>query len=160
MNWEAIGAVGEILGALAVVISLIYLSVQIKQSNNLSKSNTRRDMVRSDQSQLYKIIDFPDIYDSFYKEDITRAEKVRLHEWLVANMRNREFDWFQRKNGLIDVEVFESYRKITQIVLAPPRARRWWNVHRASFDPDFATDVDELLTEKPAADHFGKFDDW
>jgi len=32
MNWEAISAVGEILGALAVLVTLIYLAVQIKQN--------------------------------------------------------------------------------------------------------------------------------
>ena len=35
MNWDAIGAVGEIVGALAVVISVIYLAVQIRQTNIL-----------------------------------------------------------------------------------------------------------------------------
>ena len=33
MNWEAIGALGEIAGALAVVASLVYLATQIRQSN-------------------------------------------------------------------------------------------------------------------------------
>lgn len=32
MNWEAISAVGEILGASAVLITLIYLAVQIRQN--------------------------------------------------------------------------------------------------------------------------------
>ena len=32
MNWEAIGAVGEILGAIAVLLSLAYLAVQIRQN--------------------------------------------------------------------------------------------------------------------------------
>ena len=30
MNWEAIGAIGEILGAMAVFASLIYLAIQIR----------------------------------------------------------------------------------------------------------------------------------
>jgi hypothetical protein len=30
MNWEAIGAIGEIVGAIAVVITLVYLSVQMR----------------------------------------------------------------------------------------------------------------------------------
>ena len=39
MNWDAIGAVGEILGAGAVVATLLYLSVQIRQnSKSLSSS--------------------------------------------------------------------------------------------------------------------------
>lgn len=33
MNWDAIGAVGEIVGALAVVISLVYLASQIRIQN-------------------------------------------------------------------------------------------------------------------------------
>ena len=33
MNWEAIGAVGEVGGFVAVLITLIYLTLQIKQSN-------------------------------------------------------------------------------------------------------------------------------
>lgn len=36
MNWEAIGAIGEIMGALAVVSTLLYLSVQIRQYQSSS----------------------------------------------------------------------------------------------------------------------------
>lgn len=32
MNWEAIGAIGEIVGALAVVVTLVYLVIQIRQN--------------------------------------------------------------------------------------------------------------------------------
>lgn len=31
MNWEAIGALGEIIGAIAVFGTLLYLAIQIKQ---------------------------------------------------------------------------------------------------------------------------------
>ena len=34
MNWEAMGAIGEISGAIAVFATLVYLSIQIKQSSN------------------------------------------------------------------------------------------------------------------------------
>ena len=37
MNWDAIGAVGEIVGALAVVVSLVYLAVQIRSQNKESR---------------------------------------------------------------------------------------------------------------------------
>ena len=33
MNWEATGAIGEFLGAAAVLITLIYLAVQVRQGN-------------------------------------------------------------------------------------------------------------------------------
>ena len=32
MNWDAVGAIGEIVGALAVVITLVYLAIQVRQN--------------------------------------------------------------------------------------------------------------------------------
>ena len=41
MNWEAIGAIGEILGALGVVITLAYLATQIQQNTLTSKVESK-----------------------------------------------------------------------------------------------------------------------
>ena len=45
MNWDAIGAVGEILGAIAVLATLIYLSIQIRQSSTQTKMATYESFV-------------------------------------------------------------------------------------------------------------------
>ena len=37
MNWEAIGSIAEILGALGVIASLLYLSVQVRQSTQATR---------------------------------------------------------------------------------------------------------------------------
>jgi hypothetical protein len=52
MNWEAIGAVGEIAGALAVVISLVYLASQIRTSNRAAIQTANREMM-SESSKFY-----------------------------------------------------------------------------------------------------------
>ncbi len=36
MSWGVLGAVAEIAGAILVIVSLLYVSAQIKQNNNLS----------------------------------------------------------------------------------------------------------------------------
>ncbi len=41
MNWEAIGAIGELLGAMAVVISLVYVASQVKSGTQALKTTTR-----------------------------------------------------------------------------------------------------------------------
>lgn len=38
MNWDAIGAIGEIVGAGAVVLTLIYLSIQLRQNTEALRS--------------------------------------------------------------------------------------------------------------------------
>lgn len=44
MNWDAIGAVGEIFGAAAVLITLIYLATQVRRSNELSRFNATKEI--------------------------------------------------------------------------------------------------------------------
>ena len=41
MNWEAIGALGEVVGAVAVVLSFLYLGRQIAVSNKQSRASAR-----------------------------------------------------------------------------------------------------------------------
>ena len=45
MNWDAIGAVGEIVGAIAVVVSLLYLANQIHTSTRAVKQAASREMM-------------------------------------------------------------------------------------------------------------------
>ena len=41
LNWEAIGAIGEVVGAVGVICTLVYLAVQIRQNNtNLEESTS------------------------------------------------------------------------------------------------------------------------
>ena len=47
MNWDAIGAVAEILSALAVLITLGYLAVQIRQNTNAMKISAMTPLVTS-----------------------------------------------------------------------------------------------------------------
>lgn len=42
MNWEAAGTIGEIVGSIAVVISLIYVSIQIRHANKQSEIDSLR----------------------------------------------------------------------------------------------------------------------
>ena len=43
MNWDAIGAISEILAAIAVVVTLIYLAKQIRQNSQTVEISALRD---------------------------------------------------------------------------------------------------------------------
>jgi len=51
MNWEAIGAVGEIIGALAVVITLFYLAVQLREAKRATDRNSDITIAATYQSR-------------------------------------------------------------------------------------------------------------
>ena len=45
MNWDAIGAMGEIFGAIAVLTTVAYLAIQVRRSNELSRFSSSRDVL-------------------------------------------------------------------------------------------------------------------
>ena len=52
MNWDAIGAIAELLGAIGVIASLIYLATQIRQSREQMSQNG--DLIRSQLSMAVR----------------------------------------------------------------------------------------------------------
>ena len=44
MNWEAISAISDIVGAIAVVVSLIYIAVQIRQNTRMMRSGAKQSL--------------------------------------------------------------------------------------------------------------------
>ena len=54
MNWEALGALSELLGAAAVVLTLLYLSRQIAHQNRALETTTRDSVFR--QLQEYNFV--------------------------------------------------------------------------------------------------------
>ena len=71
MNWEAIGAIGESIGAAAVVISLVYLAVQIRQSSAQTRLNTKAMHARAYQDLL-------DLYATVHLNVSTNTELRRV----------------------------------------------------------------------------------
>ena len=59
MNWEAIGAIGEIAGAIAVVASLLYLATQIRMSNRIATRDSRKGLISAMSSVWSSAIENP-----------------------------------------------------------------------------------------------------
>jgi cell division protein FtsL len=88
MNWEAIGALGEWVGALAVLATLAYLALQIKQKSQSIGSNIELEA----SSQLARIVsrisddsNLKRIYDDVADKKGLSSEDERGYLWLMAD---------------------------------------------------------------------------
>ena len=45
MNWEALGAIAELLGAVSVLLTLIYLAIQVRENSKVQTINTYNSVV-------------------------------------------------------------------------------------------------------------------
>ena len=157
MNWEAIGAIGEILGALAVVATLVYLATQVRyakatatDSNRLERASGVREMVmelaRNDSLRSawiagagldYYFEEFASKF-SIPKEDAERLEYTNLY-WFWLH-------WGQFASSKDSQDIKELENVIQKLYLMPPVKYSWENSPVIDqLDPTFRSFVDRLL---------------
>lgn len=151
---EQWASLAEIAGSIVVVATLIFLAVQLRQHNQLLKSESRKAQLSNDQTSILIGLDHPEVWAMMHSpEPLSQRDQFRLSAAYLIDMRNREFEFFQYKNGELDEAAWKAYREIIRFNHATKRGRRWWDtVGRGVFDPEFVETVDNLLAESPPND--------
>jgi hypothetical protein len=151
-----VGTIANLLSAIAVLGTLIYLSRQVKQGNLLAKAHARQRMVEQTNEELYTLANDASLRECFVKPtELSREEQGKLHFFLIAAMRQREWEWFQQRDGVIEESVAKAYFGIIALHLGIPRTRHWWaTIGRIGFDTNFVAEVDQLIADQPATTYF------
>lgn len=147
MSIQDLGSLGEFVSSVVVLITLIYLSLQVRQGNLLAKSQARQRMVEHAQAELYtQIKDLSITYAVVKEGPLSEEEQAKLSLFLTEFMRQREWEWFQYQDGVIDEDVYRAYHDVIEIFLSQTRTRKWWaSIGRFAFNESFAHEVDEML---------------
>lgn len=149
MNWAALSTIVDLLGAIAVLVTLVYLAVQTRQNANALRANTRQAILSSDQAFLQSIRDDPDLELLRFKPELTAREKIRVGFLFLTFTRMRENNWFQYTNGGLDHATWQSYRRSVVAMFATPNGMRWWRNSSSSgmWDSAFVSMVNELIVD-------------
>ena len=65
MTLSDLASIGNIVAAIAVVMSLVYLSRQVGQANLIAKSNVRQRMVEQTHEELYQLVNDPELREAW-----------------------------------------------------------------------------------------------
>ena len=155
MTIQDLGALGELVAAVVMVITLAYLTVQVRQGNAIARAQTRQSMMEEVREDLHKVIDEPSIFHCFTKAGtLTPDEKVRFVSWLAAAMRQREYEWLQYRSGVIDRATWKTYQRLIPEHLGTQRAQKWWQISTHFFEPSFVESVNESLASPVPGSYF------
>ena len=114
MNWEALGAVAELLGAIAVFATLAYLSVQIRQSNVVMREQAQYHMLQNQVGYFDRLAESPDlvriVYDFADSEQEVRERRHEAH--IVSLLFKWNWEFLRVKDGTYSVDSLpvEGYR--------------------------------------------------
>ena len=88
MDWTKASAISEILASIAILVTLLYLAVEINQNAEATQAEVRQAMLASDMQLLEMLVDDPQLHLIWYKEELDDQEKARL-SYVVTPRRTR-----------------------------------------------------------------------
>jgi hypothetical protein len=149
MSWEAIGAISEIIGAIAVVASLVYLATQVRQSTKVARSATRQAIAESAQRLGQDLIDDTGMAEIFVRhisgEELSAVENIRLQARCYRDMRHWENIHYQMSEGLMSEEQWHGFRKNLQILFGIKAYREYWDHESGLYSESFRKEVEAVI---------------
>ena len=125
MNWEVVGAIGEIVGVIAVVATLLYLSAQIRQANRATRSESIQGSTTAfneingwvvNNKELARIV----LLGSRDLDELSEEENVRFAFFLLSTFHVFETIFLQNRFGTIDPFIWQSERGSLRYLIAMP----------------------------------------
>ena len=148
MNWDAVGAIGEIVGAGAVVISLVYLAIQIRAQNKEAQVAAMHEISVGYRDSLATFADegMANIFEKAYDgvDDLSISESVRLIAGLQRVFRVWEEAFIQYEAGRLDPRIWDSMVRQYASYLSMPPFLHVWEMRKEYFDHQFLEYVQSL----------------
>jgi hypothetical protein len=153
MNWEAIGAIAEISGALAVFLSLIYLAIQTRNNTRALRSAAFHQVRESFSDVSLTLAQNPVMGSMvnraiYSDEHLSDEEIVQFHFFLTTFLRRGESAFFQSSDGALQMETWQGIKETILVPLSSVHGKAWWQTVRGRFTPDYTAALDGALNDR------------
>jgi len=161
MNWEAIGAVAEVIGVIGLIISIGYLGIQVRQGNRVAQDSAlqgvfaivldqTRGLVEGDNREIVikGLIDY---------QNLRGADKFAFDSSMMGLLAMIEVALASRDIGLLDDEHPDGFAWYMRTRMLPYNGMRdWWADAKDIFGPDVQIWMDTQISETDTeSDFFG-----
>jgi hypothetical protein len=158
LNWEAIGAIGEVLGALGVVLTLIYFGVQLKrQSQQLKIQNFRGQASEAQQAAIFQASPHMlEVLEKCYSQNSTELdfkEKLLIESYIQVHLARCGADFKLYKEGIVSEEQLSTALMNMALILSSNWPSLWWSVIKPIQDPLLVELIDKKLETPDMSDY-------
>ena len=140
MNWDAVGATGEVLGAIVVAITLIYLAVQTHLNKKAMEGKVLSNVLQAFSTSHQSLLNSEELAILNEKghrnpSSLTKGETLRYF-MLVRETTGAYYDMYsQFRNGVIDEQTWKSVR--FDVYASQPGVRKFLSDQECIYDPEF-----------------------
>lgn len=152
MNWDAVGALGQVVGALAVVLTLVYLAAQVRQNTNGVKIGATAGAIAAVREWNYLLISDSSVRNVFRKalhglENLSEDESAQFGAFTLNFIKIAENLHFQYVNGALDPSIWGAWEHHLSHFLTTAGCQQYFQRWRQSFNPKFQEWMDNQVPD-------------
>ena len=144
MNWEALGALGELAGAIAVIATLVYLAVQVRYAKRQIEINGIYSRAQTSVGTLAPIVNDPEFaalvlkagHPRFGDFGLDAADAQRVGAWLHMWMQVEQANHYMLPEGTHD--------ELLRFFLSIPGYAEFWETNKNAYDKEFVARMDSI----------------
>ena len=161
MTLEEIGILSNIAAAMAVMGSLIFVGLQVRQANRMMKDAAIRLHAEKIQSVSKALFEVPGLADVFLRggadiATLSAEERIRFINFCTYIHRILEQLQHQQEKGQMDDELWEANIKIIRDIHNLPGVAAAWEVRRHIFSARFQRFLDNYVKSGGAKSLYGE----
>jgi len=154
MSLSDLAAIGSLGSSLAVLVSLVYLAQQTRQSTKHTRALIQQGRAERTFELLIRWAEFEwtDGMEACLdgSSDVNPRDLRRYISLMRAMLVNYEDSFLQHEEGLLQGQAFENVESALRSAMSTPGARRAWGVIRGFFGAGFQNYLDTVIAQAPA----------
>ncbi len=151
MTLEQFATFTTILASLAVIVSLIFVGIQLRQNSVATRMMTAQLNTQIMIENFGRLIDHPDIAEIFAtsppSDTVSPGDRLRIGNIFAATFRHMEMLHMHQRYGIHEKEMWQASEARLKERIALPIIRAWWETSKHSYSPSFVTYVDTQIGE-------------
>jgi hypothetical protein len=154
MSLSDLASLGSFVSGVAVLISLIYLALQVRQAERNQRAQTQ-------QEQSGRVVDFlmrlatPEMAPVYFKGlqggDLTVEEFFRFRQMVRALISSYGVDFYQHRERLLSDATFKNAHDLVKAGFVYPGRQAMWRVDRERYESTFRAHVDAMMSDESSA---------
>jgi len=154
IDLQALANLGEVIGAAAVIASLLYLAVQVRQGTRAQRTENYARMlerISSIQSRLSQDGALSRIFAVGVRDtsELTPIERIRFTWALYESFDAFEFIFLTYHSKEMNAEVWRRWSRTIAWWLSYPGVQSWWESRPVQFTASFTAYVETILRDNP-----------
>jgi hypothetical protein len=153
MNWQMLGAIGQLAAVLVGIPSIIYLAIQIRaqtKERRVSAVNALTVQWGDMTNALHDSAELSEIYlrgaQSFI--DLDPVAKLRFSAFFNRFVNYFEAMYFAHRDGILTGSAWAKVERTMGDLVACPGVQQWWEVRRHWHTEEFARMIDAIVASR------------